>query len=238
MVILAILIVHWYLSLFCQTFFLHRYAAHGMYKMSPFWERFFYLFTFLMQGPSFLNPRAYSILHQRHHHHSDTERDPHSPYNHRNFLEMMVKTLSEYKACFSLTDPNDVKKNWPIWPRLDHFAVSFANILLWTIIYVFIYVKFATTWWLFFFLPLHFIMGPIQGAIVNWCGHKIGYRNFQLQDQSRNTLFLDIFLMGELFQNNHHRFSQRSNFAHKWFEWDLGHTFIKILVLCRVVKKV
>ncbi|HET6267738.1 MAG TPA: acyl-CoA desaturase, partial [Acidobacteriota bacterium] len=33
-VILAFFIGHWFLSLFCQTFFLHRYAAHRMFTMS------------------------------------------------------------------------------------------------------------------------------------------------------------------------------------------------------------
>ena len=37
-------------------------------------------------------------------------------------------------------------------------------------------------------LPVHFVMGPIHGAIVNWCGHKYGYRNFDTtRDDSRAT---------------------------------------------------
>ena len=45
MAILIFLLLHWYLSLFGQTFYLHRYAAHKMFTMSPFWEKFWYLFT-------------------------------------------------------------------------------------------------------------------------------------------------------------------------------------------------
>ncbi|MCS6833869.1 MAG: acyl-CoA desaturase, partial [Flammeovirgaceae bacterium] len=44
MAVLIFLVTHWYLSLFSQTFFLHRYAAHALFKMNKFWERFFYLF--------------------------------------------------------------------------------------------------------------------------------------------------------------------------------------------------
>ena len=36
--------------------------------------------------------------------------------------------------------------------------------------------------------PVHWIMGPMHGAIVNWCGHRYGYRNFEIDDDSRNTL--------------------------------------------------
>jgi len=52
--ILLFLVGHWYLSAFCQTFFLHRYASHRMFSMPLFWERFFYALTFLTQGTSYL----------------------------------------------------------------------------------------------------------------------------------------------------------------------------------------
>ena len=39
MEILLFLLCHWYLSLFFQTFFLHRYASHKMFKMHPFLEK-------------------------------------------------------------------------------------------------------------------------------------------------------------------------------------------------------
>ena len=48
-------ISHWFLSVFSQTFFLHRYGAHRMFTMSKGWERFFYLLTYVCQGPSFLS---------------------------------------------------------------------------------------------------------------------------------------------------------------------------------------
>ena len=78
---------HWYLSLFSQTFFLHRYSAHKMFTMNKFWERFFYFFTYITQGSSYLNPRSYAILHRMHHAYSDTERDPHSPHHTENLLQ-------------------------------------------------------------------------------------------------------------------------------------------------------
>ena len=53
-------------------------------------------------------------------------------------------------------------------------------------------VKFATHPWMFALLPLHFVMGPIHGAIVNWCGHRYGYRNFDSGDVSRNTLVVRL----------------------------------------------
>ena len=52
LVILLFLIIHWYLSLFMQTFLQHRYAAHGAFSMSNFWERFFYIAAYITQGSS------------------------------------------------------------------------------------------------------------------------------------------------------------------------------------------
>ena len=60
--------------------------------------------------------------------------------------------------------------------------------LAWVGAYSAFYFAFATHAWLLLLLPAHFIMGPIHGAIVNWCGHRYGYRNFDSDDVSRNTL--------------------------------------------------
>jgi stearoyl-CoA desaturase (delta-9 desaturase) len=96
LVLLLFFVAHWYLSLFAQTFFLHRYAAHRMFTMSWGWERFFYVFTYVAQGSSFLSPRAYGIMHRLHHAYADTEHDPHSPGFSRNLFDMMWKTKTIY----------------------------------------------------------------------------------------------------------------------------------------------
>ena len=57
--------LHWCLSVFCQTFYLHRYGAHRMFTMSKPVERFFHLLTAVTQGSSFLLPGGYAILPSR-----------------------------------------------------------------------------------------------------------------------------------------------------------------------------
>ncbi|HSG27422.1 MAG TPA: hypothetical protein VLA34_03005, partial [Candidatus Krumholzibacterium sp.] len=61
-------------------------------------------------------------------------------------------------------------------------------------------------------------------------------RNFQLNDHSRNSLNLDFFLMGELFQNNHHRFPNRPNFAVRWFEFDPTYPLLRLLHSLRIIR--
>ena len=107
--IIIFFLLHWYGSLFFQSFFLHRYAAHGMFTMSKGWERFFYWSTYVAMGSSYLTPRAYAILHRLHHAHSDTENDPHSPHNSNNLFSMMWKTKDYYMQVYRRIFKTDVE---------------------------------------------------------------------------------------------------------------------------------
>ena len=238
MIILVFFLCHWFLSLFCQTFFLHRYSSHKMFTMSTFWEKTFYFFTFFTQGSSFLNPRAYAIMHRMHHTYSDTEKDPHSPYFAKDVWQMMVKTKRIYHDFVDhKTEPEDAfKGNYPIWPLMDKISDSWITRILFGTSYVAFYYFFATEWWMYALLPIHFLIGPVQGAIVNWCGHKYGYQNYKNNDHSKNTFPVEILLLGELFQNNHHKSPNNPNFARKWFEFDPTYPVMKLLNLIGIIK--
>ena len=239
MIIVVFFAAHWFLSLFCQTFFLHRYAAHKMFTMSKFWERIFYVATFITQGSSFLNPRAYAIMHRMHHAYSDTEKDPHSPHYFRSMFKMMWRTKDIYLdyLLHRVEPEKGFDKNIPEWNAFDKFADTWAVRFLWVGVYVLFYVVFAPSAWFFLLLPFHFVMGPIHGGIVNWCGHKYGYVNFRdTGDKSRNSLPLDFLTLGELFQNNHHKFPSRTNFAVRLFEIDPTYPLIKLLNWMRIIR--
>lgn len=232
---------HWFLSLFSQTFFLHRYAAHRMFTMSKYWERFFYIFTFVTQGSSFLNPRAYAIMHRMHHAYSDTEKDPHSPHYFSSMIHMMLRTKDIYlDYLMNRIEPEKgFDKNIPEWRLFDEVGKYWTPRILWGVAYALFYVAFATEWWMYLLLPVHFLMGPIHGAIVNWFGHKYGYVNHRdTDDLSKNSLPFDFVTLGELFQNNHHKYPSRVNFATRWFEVDPTYPFIKLLAKLRIIRLV
>ena len=238
MAILIFLLLHWYLSLFGQTFYLHRYAAHKMFTMSPFWEKFWYLFTWITQGTSYLNARAYAILHRMHHAYSDTELDPHTPHFFKEAFTMMMHTRKIYNGVHTGTIEVEPKfdKNFPVYPIIDKIADSWITRIFFAVVYVTFYYFFATEWWMFLFLPIHFLIGPIQGAVVNWAGHKYGYRNFESTDQSKNSGPWGLFLLGELFQNNHHHAKNDANFAKKWFEFDLTYQVMRVFNFIGIIK--
>ena len=238
MIIIAFFIAHYFLSLFSQTFFVHRYGSHRMFTMNRFWDRFFHAFTYVTQGFSYLNPRAYALLHRMHHAYSDTAKDPHSPENHRNPAAMMLATFKRFSAIGHHKENVEPRFDggYPSWPILDKIGDHPLSMAAWGLFYVAFYWRFATAWWMWLLLPAHFFMGPIHGAIVNWCGHRYGYRNFDLRDQSRNTLIFDFLTMGELFQNNHHQRCTSANFAVRWFEFDPCYPIIRVLASLRVLK--
>ena len=236
---LTIFVAHWFSSLAVQTLYQHRYAAHRMYDLSPGAAKAFHLLAIVVQGPSHLDPRAYAILHRLHHAHSDTERDPHSPVRHRTVLGMMADTLEAYRRAKGRQDPamERMAADTPEWPAVDRVADTWpARITLgaaWTGVYALLAP--APGWWLL--LPLHWLMGPIHGAIVNWAGHKYGYVNHRdTCDHSRNTLPMDLLMMGELYQNNHHHSPTRANFAHRRFELDPGYLLLKLLAALGLVR--
>jgi stearoyl-CoA desaturase (delta-9 desaturase) len=221
--ITAFFVAHWALSVFGQSFYLHRYAAHRMFTMSRGWERFFHLFTYAMQGSSCLDPRGYAILHREHHAYSDTEKDPHSPLFYRDVGRMMWATKARYfgLARRRIRCEERFEGGVPEWPAVDRFADSWLSRIGWGAAYTLFYVAFAPHWAFFLLLPIHWVMGPVHGAIVNWCGHKYGYRNFDhTGDASKNTLAVDVLMGGELFQNNHHARPASPTFAQRWFEID------------------
>ncbi|MFQ5417405.1 MAG: hypothetical protein ACE5FL_10210, partial [Myxococcota bacterium] len=124
LLILVFFTAHWLLSVFFQTFFLHRYGAHRQFTMRRGWERFFYGMTFLTQGSSFLVPRAYAYLHREHHAYSDTAEDPHAPKFHKTVFSMMWHTKLRYDALCDgerLPEPG-LRGETPRWDALDTLA--------------------------------------------------------------------------------------------------------------------
>jgi stearoyl-CoA desaturase (Delta-9 desaturase) len=230
---------HWYLSLFTQSFFHHRYSAHRAFTMSKFWEKVFFLLSGIFQGSSYLSPRAYGALHRMHHAFADTEKDPHSPIFSKNIWDMMWKTKDIYNNIYyrkvELDRPFTDKL--PVWDACDKFFDFWPVRLFWGLFYIACYYWLdAATWMYFTLLPIQFIMGPFHGAIINWFAHKIGYVSWKVKDTSKNLLFFDFLMLGESYHNNHHRHPKRANFGTKWHELDPIYPVILLLNLVGVIK--
>jgi len=222
MAVLIFFVLHWYLSLFCQTFFLHRYAAHSAFQMSRGWEKFFYILTFITQGSSYMSARTYALLHRLHHAYTDTEDDPHSPTYSKNAIDLMNQTRKKYADIYNRKVVVEEKflKNLPDWKAFDRIAHPWFTRLLWIVAYVAFYIYFATAPWQYIFLPLTILIGPVHGGIINWFAHKYGHTNFAMNNTSKNLFYIDVLMLGEAYHNNHHKFPSSINFGVKRNEID------------------
>jgi stearoyl-CoA desaturase (delta-9 desaturase) len=238
--ILVFFIAHWYLSLFSQTFFQHRYAAHRTFTMSKAWEKIFFVFSYITQGSSYMSPRVYGILHRMHHAYTDTEQDPHSPSYDDNMFSMMWRTRNTYSAILNNRFPVEERftRNVPEWGWFDRWGNSFISRFIWIGVYVALYLLFAPSLWWLLLIPVHVLMGPIHGIIINWFAHKYGDTNFETGNTSKNLFKVDLLMLGEGYHNNHHGRPASSNFAAKRGEFDPCYVLIKLLHKCRVIRMV
>jgi stearoyl-CoA desaturase (Delta-9 desaturase) len=177
-------------------------------------------------------------MHRLHHAHADTAEDPHSPSFSKNLFDMMWKTKNYYQEIVNKVDHIEAKfkKNVPNWAFMEKLGDSWVSRLGWGVAYIMFYYYFAESYWVFLLLPIHFLMGPVHGVIINWFAHKYGYRNYDVDDTAKNLLPIDFLMMGESYHNNHHKFGGRANFGIKWHEFDPTYPVIKLLSFLKIIK--
>lgn len=238
LIILGIFVFHWYASLFFQSMFHHRYAAHGMFTMTPFWEKAFHIGSFITQGSSYLSPYAYGVMHRLHHAFADKEGDPHSPIIDKDLFAMMWRTRIVYKEIDQeiAVVGDKFKKGVPHWRKFDKFAEKNFIRILWVVFYIAVYAYFNPPLWMYILIPIHALMSPVHGVIVNWYSHKYGYRNFDVSDSSRNLMPIDFLMWGECLHNNHHKYGGRPNFGVKWYEFDPMYPVIWVMDKVGIIK--
>ena len=231
MKIIILMLILWYVGLFFQTFFLHRYAAHQTFTMSKINEKICFFLTWLFQGSNYLSAYGYGVMHRMHHAYADTEKDPHSPKFDKNVFAMMWRTKNTYQDINNKRIEVDKKftKNVPQWEAFDKIASSRISRLTWVLLYTSFFILFATAWWQWLLLPVAYLMAPIHGVIINWFAHIYGYVNFKVSDTSKNLLPFDFLMMGEGYHNNHHKYGGRANFGVRWFEIDITYLIMVVL---------
>ena len=71
---------------------------------------------------------------------------------------------------------------------------------------------------------------PIMAAgVINGIGHFWGYRNFDCTDAATNIVPWGILIGGEELHNNHHTYATSAKLSSKWYEFDIGWLYIRIL---------
>ena len=235
-------VIHWELSLFAQTFFMHRYATHAMFQMSKKSEEFWYKFAGYTMGSSYLSPYAYALLQTMHHMHADKDGDPHPARAYRGlfgFIPLMKKTLFWYRKCRAREGTivaSYHKKHFPDHISLDERFHNWKWRMMWVLVYIAFYILFVPFGFVWLLLIGHFFMGPIHGIIINYMGHKVGYQNYEENDcDATNIPGISLIMQGENHHDNHHGDQHDPNFARRWWEFDPTYQIIRFLAWRRKI---
>jgi fatty-acid desaturase len=208
--------VYFFTGCIGMTITYHRLLTHRSFVTSKFFEYFgTFCATVGLTGSSI----AWTAAHRQHHRSADKPSDPHSPV-----------TLGYIKAQWlSMFSEVNVKRSPVLSDKIHQFFHRYylhINIVWAILLYIL-----AGTWavvniWL---VPACLLWNA--GSLINTLCHTswLGYRRYNVPDQSMNNPVLGLFVWGEGWHNNHHRFQGRPNIGERWYEVDIGY-----LVICLV----
>ena len=71
-------------------------------------------------------------------------------------------------------------------------------------------------------------------GVINGIGHYWGYRHWPTPDASTNIVPIGILIGGEELHNNHHAYPTSAKLSIKWYEFDIGWLYIRLLAALRL----
>jgi stearoyl-CoA desaturase (delta-9 desaturase) len=206
------------------TLYLHRYQTHRALTIHPIVSHFFRLWLWLTTG---MVTADWVAIHRKHHAMTDVEGDPHSPvvlgikkvFWEGAELYRVARKDREMVAKYSHGTPTDwIERN--IYSRY-----SAGGIALMFFINLFFFGLPGITIWAIqmMWIPFH------AAGVINGIGHYWGYRNYECRDAATNIIPWGFWIGGEELHNNHHTFASSAKFSVKWWEFDIGWMYIRIL---------
>ncbi len=239
----GILATHWWIPIVfvvimghitnvCVTLFLHRSQTHRSVNFHALASIPMRIWLWLTTS---IVTKEWVAVHRKHHAFADREGDPHSPLI-EGLRNIVIKGAFYYRK--AIGQPGMLEKYGKGTPNdwLERHILTRRNtlgiiLLLGIDLYLFGIMVGAIVW------GVQMIWIPFWAAgVINGIGHAIGYRNFEVKDESRNIAPLAIWLGGEELHNNHHADPHSAKFKAKWYEFDVGWFYIRLLALVRLAK--
>ncbi|AOK53607.1 acyl-CoA desaturase [Burkholderia stagnalis] len=221
-VLFALAVTH--VTIIGVTVYLHRCQAHRALELHPIASHFFRLWLWMTTG---MLTGQWAAIHRKHHAKCETEEDPHSPQT-RGIWKVFLEGAELYRAeakneetmrKFGHGTPNDwIERNiYSKYPILGVSLMMVIDIALFGVVGL-------TVW------AVQMVWIPFWAAgVVNGFGHFWGYRNFNSADASTNLFPWGIVIGGEELHNNHHTFATSAKLSNKWYEFDIGWMYIRIM---------
>jgi stearoyl-CoA desaturase (Delta-9 desaturase) len=207
------------------TIFLHRHQTHGALDLHPIASHFFRAWLWLTTG---MRTREWVAVHRKHHAKCETVDDPHSPkiYGINRVLwggVLLYVTESakpETVERYGHGTPDD-------WLERNVYSKHVvAGLVVMALIDLIAFGYVPGT--LIFLAQIAWI--PFWAAgVINGVGHWFGYRNSPTEDVSTNMAPWGILIGGEELHNNHHAYPTSAKFSMKWYEFDLGWLYLRIM---------
>ncbi|KMN79890.1 fatty acid desaturase [Chromobacterium alkanivorans] len=228
-IVVALALTH--VTIASVTIFLHRHQAHRALDLHPIPSHFFRFWLWLTTG---MVTKQWAAIHRKHHAKCETADDPHSPQV-LGIKKVLWEGAELYRgACkdqaimdkFGHGTPDD-------WlERNVYTRHSAKGIVLMLIINLVLFGPAGLTIW-----AVQMIWIPFWAAgVINGIGHFWGYRNFENEDASTNIFPWGILVGGEELHNNHHTFGTSAKLSYKWYEFDIGWMYIRILEILGLAK--
>ncbi|WP_137939425.1 fatty acid desaturase [Chitinivorax sp. B] len=221
-IVVALALTH--ITIASVTIFLHRHQAHRALDLHPIPSHFFRFWLWLTTG---MVTKEWAAIHRKHHAHCETPEDPHSPQ-----VLGIKKVLREgaelYRAAAKVKPTMEkyghgTPDDW--LERNVYTRHSAKGIVLMAMIDILLFGPAGLSIW-----AVQMIWIPLFAAgVINGIGHYWGYRNFECEDASRNIFPWGILIGGEELHNNHHTFGTSAKLSNKWFEFDIGWMYIRMM---------
>jgi stearoyl-CoA desaturase (delta-9 desaturase) len=213
-----------HITIAAVTIYLHRHSAHHALDLHPLVSHFFRFWLWLTTG---MQTKEWTAVHRKHHARCETPEDPHSPQV-LGIRKIMWEGADLYKQeaknrdtleRFGQGTPDD-------WMERNVYAPhSVAGIAIMMIVDFALFGFIGITIWAVQMMWIPFF----AAGIINGVGHYWGYRTFQPEDASRNIVPWGIIIGGEELHNNHHAYASSARLSSKWWEFDIGWMYIRIM---------
>ena len=221
-VVVTLIFTH--ITIAAITIYLHRHSAHRALELHAIPSHFFRFWLWLTTG---MVTKEWTAIHRKHHAKCETVDDPHSP-----IIYGIKKVLAEGSELYRTEAKNkETLKRYGYgtpddWMERNVYSKHSAKgVALMLIADVILFGPIGITIW-----AVQMMWAPIFAAgIINGAGHYWGYRNFQADDASTNIVPWGILIGGEELHNNHHAYATSARLSNKWYEFDIGWLYIRIL---------
>jgi len=223
-VVVTLVLTH--VTIASVTIFLHRSQAHRGLDLHPVASHFFRFWLWLTTG---MVTKEWVAIHRKHHAKVETDDDPHSPQT-RGIRTVLLQGTELYRAEAKNAETlakygHGTPDDWV--ERHVYTARSIYGVGVMLLIDLALFGPIGATIW-----AVQMLWIPVTAAgIINGIGHYWGYRNFACADASTNIVPWGIVIGGEELHNNHHAYGSSAKLSSRWYEFDIGWMYIRILQL-------